>query len=70
MLIIALESYSTKLRTLGFGTVNCIGKAAGAASPFIFIPLYFDEVFLPFIVLGILTIVNICAVLLLPYELT
>lgn len=68
--IIAMESYNTRIRTLGFGISNCIGKCAGTIAPFIFIPLYYYHVSLPFLVLALITLVNGVVVDLLPSELT
>ena len=64
--IITLESFNTKLRTLGYGVCNLIGKLFGAVSPFIFIPLYFQQAYLPFLILGVLTIITALNVFLLP----
>jgi len=49
---------------------NCIGKAAGAISPFIFLPLYYQNDEVPFFILGILCLINAYVVTLLPIELT
>ena len=65
-----MESYSTRLRTMGYGISNCVGKCFGTIAPFVFIPLYYSKEFLPFMVLSMIATINMFLVVLLPSELT
>jgi hypothetical protein len=68
--VIVLESYSTNIRTLGFGFCMGIGKVAGAISPFIFLPLYYWNDEATFFILATFCLVASFIVTLLPIELT
>ncbi|CAD8183877.1 unnamed protein product [Paramecium octaurelia] len=55
--IICCESYPVKIRSQGQGIAQAVGKIAVLPSPYLLIPLYFIDPYLPFAVLFILAIV-------------
>lgn len=65
-----LESYGTFYRSLGVGAVDAVGKVAAALASFVVFPLFTIDPYLPFIILGSLSLVTIILVSLHPIELT
>ncbi|CAD8110412.1 unnamed protein product [Paramecium sonneborni] len=55
--IICCESYPVKLRSQGQGIAQAVGKIAVLPSPYLLIPLYFIDPYLPFAVLFFLAII-------------
>ncbi|KAM3128991.1 hypothetical protein pb186bvf_018908 [Paramecium bursaria] len=70
VLLVGSESYPTKLRSKISGTGQGIGKIASIPTPFLMLPLYYIDPYLPFLVLGILVIVMLIIVLTYPEDKT
>lgn len=67
---VKIESYSTAARTLGVGMADGIGKFAASASPALVFPLYYMDPYLPFLVLGMMSTINVGFIIYHPVDLT
>jgi hypothetical protein len=65
-----IESYLTFYRTLGVGMAESMGKISATCSSFIVFNLFYIDPYLPFLVLGLLSIVTLVFVTLFPIDLT
>lgn len=50
--ILFAESYNTLHRSVGLGTTMAFGRIGGSISPLIIYPLFFRDMYLPFIVMA------------------
>jgi hypothetical protein len=65
-----MECYSTYYRTLGTGTSQFFGFSGAAAAPFFLFPLFYIDPYLPFLIIGLISIPFLIAAIIHPVNAT
>ena len=62
------EAYNTLLRAISFGTASAIGRIGSSLTPYILIPLFYEDTNLPWLSFCILGIISGAACITLAFD--